>query len=265
MVPAPTYARTPTHARSTALVLTAALTLAGCATLHDWQGHRRASGYIRKNPDRPADILRALDAGRVCIGMRPPEVILCLGRPHRIAAPGDGADPDAVTWHYDETSSARGGERGSALWDLRVPTWRIDFGDAGAVTNIVEYASLATPSPRDASPSAASADRPAAGAAAVAFSPGDTRPDAAPPRPRPPANRVIPVRADFAGWPDLRLNGVTATAGQASAVINGELVEPGDTVAGVRIVRIGANGVLLDFSGAAGFLAPGECTRPPPR
>ena len=243
------------------LLVIAALTLPmlyGCATMHDWHSHRRAARYCRKHPERPTDILVAVQSRRVCQGMTPAEVALCLGEP-RAVTEAEAADI-GVTWHYDEVSAERNGLRGSAMWDLRIPTWRIDFGTSTTVTNIVRYHAdgRIDDLPR---PDAAPASVPPPTPARTARTSPPTIPAA--PRPRTDPTRVEPINADFRNWPSLTLNGVSAMSGQATAIVNGELVEVGDRIEDVRVLKIGVNGILLDYRGANGFLTPGASTRDP--
>jgi hypothetical protein len=240
------------------LTLLAILTLCGCATIHDWHAQRATARYCRKHPERPPAIHTALLAGNVCLGMTPEEVALCLGEPRRRDRPA--TPTDGSVWHYDELSSERNGLRGSALWDLRVPTWRIAFDQTGTVADIVRYHANAMPelAPAPEVARSTAAQPPPANAPAPRPRPGS------PARPRRDAPRVTPVACAFEGWPLLTLTGVSAASDHATAIINDELVEAGEVIKGVRVLKIGINGVLLEYGGIPGFLAPGASTQPAP-
>jgi len=64
------------------------------------------------------------------------------------------------------------------------------------------------------------------------------------------------------GWPKLSLLGVMAreTPGTGSAIINNMVIEIGEEVAGVRLLEVQRNGILLEFNGETQFVRVGQST-----
>jgi hypothetical protein len=101
----------------------------------------------------------------------------------------------------------------------------------------------AAPEPQAEPPSQAAAD---AVPAEAGSGPG-TRPDAV---------ERIPVN-----WPVLKLTGMIGRGQAGSAVINGQVVGIGDTVAGTKVIAIRSQGVELEYQGDRQVLKVGTAVR----
>jgi len=231
------------------------LTVAGCATPSE-----RIARYIAKHPERPAAISAALQEQSVTAGMNAEEVRLCLGGPNRIDRTGGTADtPPIETWHYLRDSSTDSALKGSSLWAMPIPLATIYFSREGLVSEASFYGSpevdeLATVTTAAAPPEITSeppvvVTRPPA---------SESRPK---PPPLPPSYKPSPDELGVSGWPRVMLGGVSVMADDQSAILNGEVVEPGETVSGVTLHRVYVNGVLLDYRGQRTFIRPGETTK----
>jgi len=231
------------------------LTVIGCATPSE-----RIARYIAKHPERPAAICAALQDQSVTAGMNAEEVRLCLGGPNRIDRTGGSGDTLPIeTWHYLRDSSTDSALKGSSLWAMQIPLATIYFSGEGLVSEAAFYDSpeadeLATVTTAAAPPEITRE------APVVAARPPARQPSPNPP-PLPPSYKPSPDELGVSGWPRVMLGGVSVMAGDQSAILNGEVVEPGETVSGVTLYRVYVNGVLLDYRGQRTFLRPGETTK----
>jgi len=114
--------------------------------------------------------------------------------------------------------------------------------------------------------SATTAPAPAAGMMKVAESNAVQPPSFAETAPRPVSIKPAPVRAKAlratstaVKWPALKLTGILRGSGPAesTAFINGKMISAGQTIDGVTIVEIQADGVLLKYGAETRFLRVG--------
>ena len=236
-------------------ILAAVLCTTGC-----FSTARRLERHLAANPDRPDAIVQALREGdRALPGMTPTEVRLILGPPARTET---GNAPITAIWHYDQPKRRGDSTLGSTMWSLPIPLQTVVFGADGSVTEIIDYDDQNTPQPDTqpqgaqhqdlppppakpagiAVPGRAYAVRPSTHAAAL------------------PAYRPNPEEANVHGWPAINLQGLTGGVSSRSAVINGNVYEPGDTISGARLDAVYANGVVLEYRSQRAFLRPGEST-----
>jgi outer membrane protein assembly factor BamE (lipoprotein component of BamABCDE complex) len=236
--------------------LLAALLLA--ATAGCISPSHRINRYIENHPERPIFICAALLEQKVRPGMTPEEVRLCLGAPNSIEHSGD-SDSRMETWQYVRDSNTEGSLRGSSLWKLKIPEATIYFSSHGAVTEGVFYNEpkpedkeqqvyvTGTTTPESTTPPAAAPKR--------------TRPRGRP-APKPlPRYQPKPDELGTKGWPEITLGGVSVTAGDRTAILNGQMLEQGEMAQGVTLLRVYANGALLEHEGGRTFLRPGETTK----
>ena len=229
---------------------------AGCATPSE-----RAARYISKHPERPATICTALQTQSVVAGMNADEVRLCLGTPKRIDRTDD--TPPVETWHYLQDSRAGSVLKGSSIWDIEIPLATIYFSSEGLVKEAVFYSTDQTDEPPKGG------ETPSPQQDAVTAPPAqEMRADKTPAsrklRPKAPAlSHYIPAPTELgvSGWPRISLGGVSAMGGDHSAILNGEVAEPGERVNAVTLLRVFGNGVLLEYRGQRTFLRPGETTK----
>ena len=231
------------------------LAMAGCATPPE-----RIARYIAKHPERPADICAALQQQSVTTGMTAEEVRLCLGGPNRIDRIGGAGDiPPIETWRYLRDSSTDGSLKGSSLWAMDIPLATVYFSREGLVNEAAFYDS---PEPE----ALATVTTAAAPPEVTRKAPVNVQalPPAQKPRPKPPTltnYTPSPDELGVSGWPRVMLGGVSAMSGGHGAILNDEIVEPGETIEGVSLFRVFANGVLLDYRGQRTFLRNGETTK----
>ncbi len=229
----------------------------GCLTTS-----QRINRYTESAKDRPEAILQALrDRNRAVPGMTAKEVRLVLGQPSRITTP---PPPATVAWHYDRRPvRKRVILQESALWDLPVPQYSIYFDANRVVLSVIDHAKLAGATNPDPLPPSGPSSEP----------PQKTQPVETPvPRVADlPAARttVIATYEPPAGevnvqdWPDITLQGITASSHAHRAVINRKVYENGEEIlGGVRLQAIYANGVVLEYRQKRAFLRPGESTIP---
>lgn len=81
--------------------------------------------------------------------------------------------------------------------------------------------------------------------------------EAAAARPAPEAQKIVVVV-----WPRLTVTGIIGTArgGKSAAIINGQMVAPGETIEGARIESIDRQGVRIRFDGESRTLSVGGST-----
>jgi outer membrane protein assembly factor BamE (lipoprotein component of BamABCDE complex) len=231
------------------------LMAAGCTTPSN-----RIARYILKHPERPIAICTALQTQSVVAGMNADEVRLCLGSPKRIDRTAD--TPPTETWHYLQDSKAGGALKGSSIWHMDIPLATLYFSSEGLVKKAVFYNS------QEADMPTTGGDAPSPRQDVVKGPPRQVHVDKKPvpgkPRPNAPAlphYMPAPTELGVSGWPRVSLGGVSAMGGDHSAILNGEVVEPGETVSDVTLFRVFDNGVLLEYRGQRTFLRPGETTK----
>jgi hypothetical protein len=78
-----------------------------------------------------------------------------------------------------------------------------------------------------------------------------------------PTYRPTPDELNVYGWPQVTLQGVTGRGNERNAILNGNLLEPGEFLGAVRLDAIYANGVVLEFNDQRAFLRPGASTGMP--
>ncbi len=223
------------------------LAAAGCATSSE-----RIARYIAKHPERPAHVCAALVQNTVVPGMAPEEVRLALGGPNRIDRPG----PEPIeTWHYFEHSNMDGLE-GSSLWAMEIPVATVYFSNEGVVEEAIFHGSTADePAETTDEPVAAPAPQPPTAKARPLPEPSQAEP------PLPPPYAPAPDELGVSGWPRISLQGVSVMGADQSAILNGDVFEPGDNINDVTLFRVFVNGVLLDYRGQRTFLRPGNTTK----
>lgn len=216
---------------------------------------QRINRYTASAKDRPASVIQALHEGnRAVPGMTAREVRLVLGSPSRITTP---PPPATLVWHYDRRPMRkRVLLQESALWDLPVPQYSIYFDANRIVLNVIDHATVAdakseTPPPVPPTESAS-------------INPAESSSTRSPDQPVPRAT-VIPTydppaeEINVQNWPDITLQGISASSHAHRAVINGKVYERDEEIlGGVRLLAIYANGVVLEYRQKRAFLRTGE-------
>jgi len=65
--------------------------------------------------------------------------------------------------------------------------------------------------------------------------------------PLPVAEKNPAAETKGAKWPELRMTGTATTSGGSLAIINGKMLSAGRTIDGVRIIKVGATEVLVEY------------------
>ena len=209
------------------------LIAAGCASPSE-----RIARYITKHPERPAPIHASMQRNRVVVDMTPQEVRLSLGDPNRIVYGGTELKP-TETWYFYRAAKKSSALATSSFWSLEVPRATIYFSADERVYEAAFYDVGKTKKPQ------AKTQRPTVATKAPLAS-----------RYTPTANEI-----DVKGWPKQTLSGLSAMGNNRSAILNDEVYGPGETVNGMTVNNVFANGVLLEYQGRRAFLRPGESTK----
>lgn len=80
----------------------------------------------------------------------------------------------------------------------------------------------------------------------------------------PPEPDATPTLVSKVAWPEVRVSAIMAHGGgiPGTVNINGTLLGVGDTILGIRVVRIDQGEVLLEYEGARRLLRAGQTTAP---
>jgi len=274
-------------------LLLAGLTVAGCAPRPYLFDPDRAARYLEHNTDVPDDTARALLSGRIVQGMTKQEVALCMGkRCEKTAFTEEGVRKEV--WRYFAPRRDRDDLQGSNMWhEEKSPVATIVFGPDGRVERYRFFSGFRGPrrptgrgddgSRREpAEPEGPGLDRPDAGddesGPPPAESPRDTAGQGdrqALTREQParggagsgaPPRRTARSRGHFAGWPALTLDGISRGGKEPPlAIIDRQVVAAGQSIAGVKVLAVESDGVLLQRGQDVQFLPTGESTVPAPR
>lgn len=209
---------------------------AGCATSSD-----RIARYVVKHPERPSAICTALNKRTVCVGMTQKEVRLSLGAPNRVDHAGTAKAPTEI-WQYFHDRDKERDARSSSFWALDVPRATIYFSSNELVEEAIFYTSSG---PREPKRNVREELKPVL--------------SEVPQKPR----LYSPEREELytPGWPKLELSGVSVMGKDCSAILNNEVFAPGETVKGIKVTDVYANGALLEYRGVRAFLRIGEATQ----
>ena len=225
----------------------------GCATQD-----KRIARYIEHNPERPSRIHSALEKTQTLPGMTPKEVRLCLGSPHEIEH--ESKSHASEIWHYIQSARDQPSNKGSDIWAMDIPQATVYFSAEGLVSEIVlsdeDEKALAPSSAINQTPKA---KHPGTGSRLI---PRPAQRERAKLRNREklPSYSPRPTELAVKGWPSIELGGILGLGPERSALLNNDVYTPGETVDGVTLTEVFANGVLLERQGVRMFLAPGEKT-----
>ncbi len=239
--------------RFISLYLPALILFSGCISPSS-----RIARYIQKHPERPQAISSALENRTVVSGMTAAEARLCLGPPNSIERSESNSDEKGDTWHYVEASKASDTLKGSSLWVLDIPKATIYFSPEGIVTEVVYYNDLTSKEP-----SSAVTKEPVNARPAIRTPATSTRSRKQKKRARPILKPYVPKPDELgsSGWPKIELSGVSVMGSNSRAILNDNLYEEGESLEGVKLLNIYANGALLEYRGARTFLQTGDATK----
>ena len=206
----------------------------------------RAERYLEMNQDVNPDIAAALRRGQPVKGMTKKEVRICLGTPSEKIIKNEGG-LQKETWLYARDRYGSGELRGSRLWSNDIPLARVVFGNDETMVSWRKYSGKVAAPEEPQKEKTGGRDG------------NKTHPPKSPaPRGRAP-NKVFDAD-NFKGWPRLTVNGTSSGVERPSAVINDIAVLAGETVAGVKVIAIGRQGVTLKYDGSVQFLPVGKST-----